>query len=68
MEFTCVGLKTDYTRKITSQTSDNSDAMSSLAPCMDGFELCVLPGHVMLARLNEDFQLSQCSTILVRKM
>ena len=31
----------------------------------DGFELFVLPGHVMLARLNEDFPLTECSKILV---
>lgn len=30
-----------------------------------GFELCVLPGHVMLARLNDDFPIAECSNILV---
>ena len=34
-------------------------------PFKQGFELLVLPGHVMLARLNDDFPLLQCSEILV---
>lgn len=34
----------------------------------EGFQLCVLPGHVMLARLNEDRPLADCSNILVRKL
>ena len=40
--------------------------ISTLPPFKEGFELCVLPGHVMLARLNDDFPLSECSEILVR--
>jgi hypothetical protein len=31
----------------------------------EGFELCVLPCSVMLARLSEDFKLHQCGDILV---
>jgi hypothetical protein len=34
----------------------------------EGFQLCVLPGHVMLARLNEDRPLADCSNILVRNL
>ena len=34
----------------------------------EGFQLCVLPGHVMLARLNEDRPLADCSNILVRDL
>ena len=36
------------------------------SPFKDGFELCVLPGHVMLAKLNDDIPLTVCSSILVR--
>ena len=35
-------------------------------PFKTGFELCVLPGHVMLARLNDNFLLTDCSKVLVR--
>lgn len=40
--------------------------ISMVPPFKDGFELCVLPGHVMLCKLNDDFPLMECSAILVR--
>lgn len=41
--------------------------ISNIPPFKQGFELLVLPGHVMLARLNDDFPLLECSAILVRE-
>ena len=57
----------------TSESFENGDSffvgdhidISLPPPFKEGFELCVLPNHVMLARLNDDFPLMECSDILV---
>jgi hypothetical protein len=50
----------------TTDVADNSE--DTTPPFKEGFLLCVLPGHVMLARLNEEYPLQECSQILVRTM
>lgn len=57
----------------TSESLENGDSffvgdnvdISLPPPFKEGFELCVLPNHVMLARLNDGFPLTECSNILV---
>lgn len=51
-------------------TESDGDAMTELSVSQhqfkEGFILRVIPGQVMLARLNDDFSLRQCSDVLVR--